>query len=368
MAARAGKMKRSDESRYQAMDRLFPVLMMVAVVALPVSIILSVSIGEVHIDFVECYRILVYKLTGMGHPQSSEPMMSIVWLARVPRILMAALIGAGLAICGVVMQSSVQNPLADPYILGTSSGASLGATFVIMLGLGGISWVQQVGVSTAAFIGATSSSLLVLVIAGAGGRMTSVKLVLAGTVLNMVCSTFSSLIIYLFPNEEGMKSVAYWMMGSLSATGMRDLPVLAVLIPLAILLFFTQARVMNTMMLGDETAVTLGVNTTKSRVWYMIVSALLVGFMVTKSGIVGYVGLIIPHITRGMVGTNHKRLIPFAAVMGALFLLWCDVIGRSIMGVFGHPGELPLGLITSMIGAPMLLHRIIKQGFATNDH
>jgi iron complex transport system permease protein len=367
MATKTGRIKQSEESRYKAMDRLFPILMIVVLAALPLSIILSVSIGEVHIPFGECYHILLHKLTGLGQPQSSEAMMSIVWLARVPRILMAVLIGAGLAICGVVMQSSVQNPLADPYILGTSSGASLGATFVIMLGFGGIGWVQQIGVSTAAFVGATGASVLVLLIAGMGGRMTSVKLVLAGTVLNMVCSTFSSLIIYLFPNEEGMKSVSYWMMGSLSAIGMRDLPFLAALIPLAVLLFFTQARVMNTMMLGDETAVTLGVNTTKSRVWYMVAAALLIGLMVTKSGIIGYVGLIIPHITRGMVGTNHKRLIPFAALLGALFLLWCDVLSRSVLGFFGHAGELPLGLITSIIGAPMLLHRIIRQGFTSAD-
>jgi iron complex transport system permease protein len=308
----------------------------------------------------------MFKAFGIGHPDLSNAYMSIIWLARVPRILMATLIGAGLALCGVIMQSSVQNPLADPYILGTSSGASLGATAAIMLGLGGVGWAKDMSVSTAAFVGASAASILVLIISGIGSRMTSIKLVLSGTVLNMVCSTFSSIIIFLFPNEEGMKSVTYWMMGSLSAIGFRDFTYLPILLMCTSIYFYLNARVMNTMMLGDETALTLGINTTRARVVYMLVSSLLIAFIVTKCGLIGYVGLIIPHFARGIVGTEHRRLIPFTLFCGALFLLWSDVISRSILSFFGRNGELPLGLITSCIGAPMLLLRIIKSGFSSS--
>ena len=160
------KAKRIPKNRYVFLDRIFPALMITVVAALVVSAIFSISIGEVHIDFLECYRILWFKLTGLGQPESSNALMSIIWLARTPRIIMSMLIGAALSLCGVTMQSSVQNPLADPYILGTSSGASLGATFVIMLGFGGVTWVRTIGVSTGAFVGATGASLLVLLIAG----------------------------------------------------------------------------------------------------------------------------------------------------------------------------------------------------------
>ena len=346
------------------MDRLFPVLMTVTVIAIPVSAILSVSIGEIAIPFVKCYQILVYKLFGLGNPEFTTGVMSIIWLVRVPRTLMALCAGAGLSLCGVVMQSSVQNPLADPYILGTSSGASLGATASIMLGIGGVAWAREIGVSTSAFIGALGASALVLMIAGLGGRMTSVKLVLGGTVINMICGTFSSLIVYMFPSAEGMQTVSFWLMGSIQINGYGELRFIPILVIAIGIYFFIQSRIMNTMMLGDETAVTLGVSTAKHRFVYMAISSLIVGFLVTKCGIIGYVGLIVPHIARGFVGVDHRKLIPFSFCLGALFLLWCDVVARSALRIiFGSSGELPLGLITSVIGAPMLLYRITRRGF-----
>lgn len=356
------------ENHYQKIVRLFPLYMGIAAIAIVLLAILSVSIGEINIPFAETYRVLIGKLLGLDNIDSSLGTINIIWKVRFPRIIMALLVGAGLSLCGVVMQSSVRNPLADPYILGTSSGASLGATFSIMLGLGGIPWARTVGVSTSAFIGALGASMLVLLIAGSSGRMTPVKLVLGGTVINMICGTFSSIIVFLFPSQDGMQTATYWLMGSLAVGGYGDLIYIAALTIVAIVFFFTQSRIMNAMMLGDEGATTLGINTARYRFVYMIVSALLVGFMVTKCGIIGYVGLIIPHISRGLVGADHKKLIPFAVCLGALFLLLCDVISRSIMNVVFHKaGILPLGLITSAVGAPILLHRIIRQGFASGN-
>jgi iron complex transport system permease protein len=355
--------KGEKENRYRRIERLFPLFMTLLIIAVPLSIILAVSIGPVRIPFFESYHILFYKLTGIGAVPPDATYEAIIWVVRLPRILLAALIGAGLALCGTIMQSSVQNPLADPYILGTSSGASLGATFVIIMGLGGVTWVQHIGIATGAFIGALAASMLVLVLASTGSKMTSVKLVLSGVVLNMICGSFSSLIVYLKPNAIGQQSVAFWSMGSLVSARWQSFGFLPLIIIAVTIFFLTQSRIMNTMMLGDETAVTLGIDTSRYRLIYMILAALLTGFIVAQCGIIGYVGLIIPHLARGIVGTDHRKMLPFAVCLGAVFLIWVDLVARTLV----HGSELPLGLITSSIGAPLLLYRIVKQNFGSTN-
>ena len=351
------------ENRYRKIERLFPVFMVIAIIAIPLSIVLAITIGAVHISFINSFRILIDQMTGHPDRSFSAAYDAIIWQARVPRILMAAVVGAGLAMCGAVMQASVQNPLADPYIIGTSAGATLGATFVILLGLGGITWVQGISVPVGAFVGAMGASFLVLAIANTGGKMTSVKLVLSGVVLGMICSSFSQLIYTWKPNDEGMRAVSYWLMGSLAPINWTSFDFRPILILVAVLFFLSQGRIMNVMMLGDEAAATLGIDLTKYRLVYMIVASLLVGIIVTICGLVGYVGLIIPHIARGLVGTDHRKMLPLSICLGAVFLIWCDVAARSIL----VGSELPLGLITSIIGAPILMYRIVKQGFGSTD-
>ncbi|MET3940600.1 iron complex transport system permease protein [Paenibacillus sp. PvP094] len=340
----------------------FALLLAALVVFMLVSVGIAVSIGQVHIPLAESYRILLYKITGFqlgAAPIESGSFTDIIWQIRFPRVLMAMFIGAGLALCGAVMQAAVQNPLADPYILGISSGASLGATFAILIGFGSISWLGQTGVAFWAFAGAMGASLLVLTLAGIRGKMTSVKLVLAGMVINALCSAFSNFIIYFANNAEGIRTVTFWTMGSLAASGWNKLPLISIVVLVAILFFLLQSRVLNTMLLGDEAAVTLGINLSVYRRLYMLLTALVTGVMVSSCGMIGFVGLIIPHIVRGMVGSDHRKVMPVSVLFGAIFLIWTDVIARSLISSV----ELPIGIITAMIGAPMFMYMLVKKGY-----
>ncbi|MDQ0718837.1 iron complex transport system permease protein [Paenibacillus sp. W4I10] len=340
----------------------FALLIAALIMITLISVGIAVSIGQVRIPLAESYRILLYKLTGFqwgATPIEAGSFTDIIWQIRFPRVLMAMFIGAGLALCGAVMQAAVQNPLADPYILGISSGASLGATFAILIGFGAIGWLGQTGVAFWAFAGAMGASLLVLTLAGIRGKMTSVKLVLAGMVINALCSAFSNFIIYFANNAEGIKTVTFWTMGSLAASGWNKLPLVGIVVVVAILFFLLQSRVLNTMLLGDEAAVTLGINLSVYRRVYMLLTALVTGVMVASCGMIGFVGLIIPHIVRGLVGSDHRKVMPVSVLFGAIFLIWTDVIARSLISSV----ELPIGIITAMIGAPMFMYMLVKKGY-----
>lgn len=340
----------------------FALLIATLIMITIISVGIAVSIGQVRIPLAESYRILLTKLTGFqwgATPIEAGSFTDIIWQIRFPRVLMAMFIGAGLALCGAVMQAAVQNPLADPYILGISSGASLGATFAILIGFGAIGWLGQTGVAFWAFAGAMGASLLVLTLAGIRGKMTSVKLVLAGMVINALCSAFSNFIIYFANNAEGIKTVTFWTMGSLAASGWNKLPLVGIVVLVAILFFLLQSRVLNTMLLGDEAAVTLGINLSVYRRLYMLLTALVTGVMVASCGMIGFVGLIIPHIVRGLVGSDHRKVMPVSVLFGAIFLIWTDVIARSLISSV----ELPIGIITAMIGAPMFMYMLVKKGY-----
>ncbi|BET16493.1 iron ABC transporter permease [Bacillus velezensis] len=327
-----------------------------------ISAVFSVSIGQVHIPFKQSMEVLIHTLTnGKWGSLSvdSESYLNIIVQVRMPRVIFALLIGMGLAVCGAVMQAVVQNPLADPYILGISSGASLGATFAILVGLGSGTFFSQFGVAFGAFVGAVLTSVAVLVLSSIGGKATSVKLVLSGVVIGALCSSFSSLIIFFANNEEGIKTVTFWTMGSLASSSWNKTPILAAVVLLGCGLFLLQHRVLNTMLLGDEAAITLGINLSAYRKIYLIATALITGTMVAYAGMIGFVGLIIPHITRGIFGTDHKRLLLGTLLLGGLFLIWADILSRILI----ENVELPLGIITSVIGSPLFIYMIVKKGY-----
>lgn len=325
-----------------------------------VSLVLSVSWGQASIPVDDAYRILVTKLTGWDWGDPAAPSSTtIVWLLRFPRALAAVLIGMGLALCGTVMQASVQNPLADPYILGISSGATLGATVALLVGFGTLPWLAGAGVSAGAFGGALVASLLVLALANVGGRVTSSRLILSGMVVNAMFSAFSSMIIYFASTSQGLKNVTFWIMGSLASVKWGDLPLLSTVL-VALLFFLTQGRTMNTMLTGDETATTLGINLGTYRRLYLAIAALLTGIIVSQCGMIGFVGLIIPHIARSLVGANHKRLLPLSVLLGGLFMLWTDLLARSMLS----GTEIPVGIITSAIGAPVFLYLLMRRNYA----
>lgn len=202
-------------------------------------------------------------------------------------------------------------------------------------------------------------SLAVVGLANIGGRANSVKLLLAGTALSSVCSAFSSFVVYFAHDREGMQTVTYWMMGALGgATWELDGVVLLVVLA-GTIFFMTQYRTLNLMLLGDEAAVTLGTDLHRWRQLYLLVSAAMVGFAVYAAGMIGFVGLVIPHVIRMLYGTNHKRLLPLSALTGSIFLLWADVACRTMI-----PGqELPIGILTSMIGAPCFIYLMARKRY-----
>ena len=322
------------------------------------SIILGISFGAVDIPPYDVYRVFLYKVFGIKIGNLDEILNStlfdIIWGVRMPRVLLGAFAGMALAMVGVIMQATIQNPLGDPYILGLSSGASLGATFSILIGFSGV--LSSFGAPLGAFLGALIASIFVYFLAKIGGRITPFKMILAGMVISSICSSLTSLIIFLSKDNEGIRTVNFWMMGSLAGAEWSNivLPIAISVIPL--IYFFTQYRNLNLMVLGDETSITLGLNIEKHRKIYVILSSLITGVIVSVCGTIGFVGIMIPHIVRLIFGTDHKTLLPFSALVGAIFLIWADVIARCAITNM----ELPIGIITSVIGAPFLLWLMVK--------
>ena len=342
------------------------ITMILLLAALIVSLLWAVTIGSVDIQMSDVYRVLLYKIFGIGDGAryGSGSMSDIVWFVRLPRLVLAIGIGTALAISGAVMQAVVKNPLADPYTLGLSSGASLGATLAILLGVGSFLGSGYVGI--VAFLGAFLVSLAVVALANVGGRATSVKLILAGTALSSICGAVSNFVLYVLNSSTGaVEAVARWTLGSL-AGAKWETNLWMLLVALAGTLFlWTQYRTLNLMLLGDDNAITLGTDLHRWRILYLLVSALMVGFAVYTAGIIGFVGLIIPHVVRMLFGTDHKKLLPISALLGAIFLLWADVLCRVLL-----PGkELPIGVLTSLVGAPVFIYLMARKryGFGGGD-
>lgn len=331
----------------------------VLIILLAMSMLWALTIGTVKIPVEQIYTAIINQLQS-GTPIDAigkGPVHDIVWLLRLPRLVLAAAVGTGLASCGVIMQAIVKNPLADPYILGISSGASLGATAAILLGVGVSLGENFIGI--AAFVGAFAISLAVLFISNMGGRSNSIKLLLAGMALSAVCSAFSSFIVYFANNKDGMQTIAYWMMGSFAGAKWENLAIIIPLIIVAVLFFWSQSRILNLMLLGDESALTLGTDLHIYRQVYLLISSLIVGFVVYAAGTVGFVGLIVPHVVRMLVGTDHKKLVPVAALVGAVFLVIADGLCRIII----PRTELPIGILISLIGAPCFVYLMIKKSY-----
>lgn len=326
------------------------------------SVLLALCLGTVKILPEESYRILLYKMLNLNLgniiSQASPSHMAIIWEIRLPRVLMSAIIGAGLALCGTVMQASVQNPLAEPSILGISAGAALGATFSILIGGSGKMFFG-LGTPLCAFIGALGASFFVLLLSGIGGRMSTVKMVLSGAIASALFIALANFIVYISNNAEGIRSVTFWSMGSLAAAKWENLLLPTIGIGVSCVYFLLQSRTLNTLLVGEEAAITLGINLTNIRRLYLMITAFVTGLIVASCGSFAFVGLVIPHVVRGLVGSDHRRLLPAAILAGAIFLIWADVLARTIL----PSGELPIGIITALIGAPFFMYILLKNSF-----
>lgn len=328
-------------------------------IVLMISVLTAITFGNAEISVHEVYGVIAYKLfhTEQYVTYASGAIHDVVWLIRLPRVLLAIAIGIGLSVCGDVMQAVVKNPLADPYVLGISSGASLGATLAIMLGIGSLFGNNFVGIM--AFLGALGSSFLVISLSNIGGKPNTGKLILSGVAVGSICAAFSNFVLYIANDRNATAEVTFWTMGSLAGAKWSLVKVVLPIMIVGTLFFWTQSRNLNLMLLGEDTAITLGTNLRTVRIIYLILVSVMVGFAVFSSGIIGFVGLIIPHAVRMITGTDHRRLIPISALVGSIFLVWADVASRVIL----KHSELPIGILISLIGAPCFISLIFHKSY-----
>lgn len=317
-----------------------------------VSTIIGIGLGPIMISPGDVLSIISSKLFGTETSASATDAV-IVWDVRIPRVLLAIAVGAGLAACGAALQAMVRNMLADPYLLGINSGASAGAAatilFGVSLGLG------EHALSASAFLGALAASLLVFVVARSAGRITSVRLLLAGVAVGYALSALTSFLIFASDSAEGARSVMFWLLGSLSlAKWGAPLLALAIVVGVTVAALAIFGRRLDALAIGDETALVLGVSPARFRVQLLGLVSLCIGFVVAASGSIGFIGLVVPHLARKLVGAAHAWAVPVAAILGATFLIWADLLARTML----QPREIPIGIVTAMVGAPFLLYLI----------
>lgn len=313
------------------------------------SITLAVAIGPVEIPTPQVWRIAFVHIFPGIKVDWTNAQFNIVWLIRFPRVLLAVFVGASLAVVGVTMQALVRNPLADPYVLGVSSGASVGA--VIVLSLGMFAFAGLYAISLAAFVGSMLTFLLVFLLARHNGRLSATRLILSGVAVSYLFSGLTSFITLTSADRDLARRVLFWILGGLSGTDWPDLALPTVALFIGTIYLTLQARSLNALIIGEESAATLGVNTTRFRQQLFLVVSLLTGVMVAVSGAIGFVGLMIPHMVRFVIGSDHRRVLPVSVLLGGIFLVWADVIARTLFA----PVELPIGVITSLFGAPFFI-------------
>ncbi len=307
------------------------------------AFLFTIAIGPVNIPLWDVVHVFL---------SSSRSVDSTIVLSlRLPVAVACVIVGAGLGVSGALFQAVLRNPLADPYILGVSAGAALGAA-VAQAGMPG-----SVSVSASAFVGAVCAMAIVYLLSRMSGRTTPLYLILAGVAVSALLGSVLSFVILMSGSMQAkIYSIMLWLMGGVKEAGWGELGFLGVTFLVLFGLAVLMSRYLDILSLGDEKASSLGVPVERTRVLAMTIAALLAGVAVYLSGLVGFVGLVVPHITRLVIGPSHRRLIMVSALVGALFLLVSDLIARTVLG----PVEVPVGIITSLIGAPFFLYLLLR--------
>ncbi|MCQ9131467.1 FecCD family ABC transporter permease [Streptomyces hilarionis] len=319
-----------------------PLLTICGLTALLASIAVAVTIGPADISTADVWASVAAHL-GLGESGLTPLRDGIVWDLRMPRTLLAAVCGAGLAVCGAVMQSLLRNPLADPFVLGVSSGASTGAVAVVVLGVGG----GAVSLSGGAFLGALLSFALVLLLSHTLGGSTD-RVVLSGVAAMQLFSALTSFIVLTSADAETTRGVLFWLLGSLTGADWGQVLLCAVVLAIVLVVCLGYAATLDAFAFGDEAAAGLGVRVARTRLVLLCATALLTAALVSCAGAIGFVGLVLPHATRALTGSGHARLLPVTALTGAVFLVWVDTLARTVL----DPQEVPVGVVTSLIGVP----------------
>lgn len=322
-------------------------------VALLAVVLVGISVGAVSLPFREVWTVIVRHLTG-GTAATGDVDDRIIWEFRAPRVLLAALVGAGLSVAGAALQTLVRNPLADPYVLGVSSGASLAAVAVILLE---VPLLAGVGVSLAAFVGAVVTMLAVVTLGQRAGRFSPPRLILAGVAVGALASSATSY-LQIKADPQQLQGVLFWLLGTVAGATWSDLGVPGAVVVVGTAWLLVQARRLNALLMGKESAVALGVDVNRFRIELVLVSSALTGAAVAVAGGIGFVGLMVPHVARMLVGPDHRRMLPTSALIGATYLVLVDLLARTVQ----RPIELPLGIFTAAIGAPFFIWLMRRNG------
>lgn len=317
------------------------------------SILVSAAVGAVGIPLPDIWNSVLHRL-GLGGAALPGAGESIIWSLRLPRAMTAAAVGAGLAISGVVMQALTRNSLADPYLLGLSSGGSLGAVAVLLLG-------SSLLLPVAAFVGAMCALLLTLALARTSNGLSTSRTVLAGIAVSALASSLTSFVIFWTARGDSYREILGWLMGSLGGATWTTVWIAGVTLLLVGVPLSLAGGQLDGFAFGETAAASLGINVTSTK-WLMLTgTALLTGGMVAVSGSIGFVGLILPHVVRLLVGVRHKLLLPLAGLTGGIFLVWTDTLARTILA----PVEIPVGIITALLGAPIFALLLMRKGAAS---
>ncbi len=332
-------------------------LILLLFAALCFTMIFACTIGPEKIPFDHAMKILGNKLPLIGDffdiSDCKESHIRIIYIVRIPRVIAATLIGMSLAGAGVVFQGVLRNPLAEPYVLGISSGAAFGATAVMISGIS-FTFIGLTSVSIGAFIGAILTMIIVYNIARVGKKSSTTTLLLSGIAVSFLLSSMVSLMISF--NRDQIERIVFWTMGSLNAASMSQVRVIYIPILISLIIFWFFSRDLNVLLLGEDSATSMGIDVSVVRKILLVAATVATAFSVSISGIIGFVGLIVPHAMRIIVGPNHKYLTPTSVLAGAIFLIVSDTIARTIVA----PGQMPIGVITSVIGAPYFIFLLYR--------
>jgi iron complex transport system permease protein len=329
------------------------VVLVACTVLLAVTMTLGVGIGSVSLSPHQVWQVIADHLA--GHPKSTVA-DAIVWEIRLPRVLLAAVVGAALTTAGTVVQVLVRNALADPFLLGISSGASVGATAVLLFGA--FASLGVWAVSFGSVLGALAAMAAVFLVSRSRRQLAPTQLILVGVVLSALFESVTSFLIFR-GNPQATQSVLFWLLGSFGNANWTQLPIPAVALVIAIVYLLAQGRPLNAFAMGAEPAASLGVDVHRLRRNLFVVTSLMAGVAVAVSGVIGFVGLVVPHIVRLIVGSDHRRVLPVGVLFGASFMVVGDLLARTIVA----PQEMPIGVITAFIGAPTLIVLIRRRPY-----
>ena len=333
-----------------------------AAVALCVAIFLSLSIGATGITLASLTRVLSAMLTGRTEAEVAREQLVLIDI-RLPRMLLGMFVGASLAVAGAMMQGMFRNPLADPGLVGVSSGAALAAVATIALGNSlAAPWIKTFGayaLPLAAFAGGIATTMILVSIVSRQGQMAVSTLLLAGVAIAALNGALMGLIAFSSDDRE-LRDLTLWMLGSLSGASW---PKVFAIIPFALLVAFVLPRLirgLNGLLLGEAEAFHLGIDVERTKRVIVLVTSAAVGAAVAVSGILGFVGIVVPHVVRLLAGPDHRIVLPASALMGATLVLAADILARMLL----RPAELPLGVVMAILGAPVFLHMVVKRGMA----